>query len=44
MIRKSISITKNQEQWLKKKVEETELSESDILRRILDEKINNENK
>jgi len=45
MIKKSICITKIHEIWLKKEVERTGLSESDILRRLIDLKINkDENK
>ena len=39
MIRKSISITKLQEKWLKSEVNKFGISESDIIRRLLDEKI-----
>ena len=42
MVRKSISITKNQEKWIKEKADNTGLSESDILRRIIDKEIENE--
>ncbi len=39
MIRKSISITEKQEKWLKEQVKMLEISEADIIRRVLDKTI-----
>mgnify|MGYP003825880117 CR=1 FL=1 len=43
MIKKSISITEKQEQWLKEQTAESGLSESDILRRLIDERRDEKN-
>lgn len=39
MIRKSISITENQEKWLKEQVKKIGIPEADIIRRVLDRTI-----
>lgn len=43
MIRKAISITKIHEKWLKDKFKKLEISESELIRRLLDEAIKKEN-
>lgn len=42
MIRKSISLTLRHEKWLKEKTTKLGISESDILRRLLDKEIDQE--
>ena len=43
MIQKSISITQIHEKWLKEKSKKLGISESDILRRIIDKEIDLDN-
>ena len=43
MIKKSICITERHEKWLKEETEKLGISESDIIRRTLDEMIKNDN-
>jgi len=43
MIQKSIHITRIHEDWIKEKTKKLGISESDILRRMIDKEIENEN-
>ncbi len=44
MIRKSISLTQIHEKWLKEKTKRLGISESDIIRRLIDKEIEDNDK
>jgi len=44
MLQKNISITLRQESWLKEKTKKLGISEADIVRRLIDKEIENEDK